>query len=82
MNDRHNPCLNGDAPYGSRAWEKLYARRTANERVFAEIKDHTGLKHCRHRRRYLWLGRLFFAAILRHVKAWLKHPSEGGTSPT
>lgn len=73
VNDRNNPRLNGDVPFGSKAFEKEYAMRTVDERIFAAIKVHLGVQHARHRRRYLWLGHLTLAAIALHVKAWLRH---------
>lgn len=76
VNDRKNPRLSGDAPYGASAWERLYPMRTVVERVFASLKDHMRLQHARHRRRYIWLGRLTIAAILLHAKAWLRHATD------
>lgn len=73
VNDRRNPRLNGPLPFGSDAFDEEYKKRTVVERAYAEIKDHTGLGHTRHRRRYIWLGRATMTAIVLHLKAWLAH---------
>ena len=58
-------------PYRSDAWTQVYNQRTGVERAFSLLES-SGVKDAHHRRPYLWFGRLALAAIVSHVKAWLR----------
>lgn len=58
-------------PYRSEAWNAVYNLRTGVERSFG-VWTSQSVRRARHRRPYLWFGRLATAAITSHVNAWLR----------
>jgi len=58
-------------PYRSAAWDQVYAQRTAVERSNSWWAA-TRIKAARHRRRYVWYGRLVIAAIAQHIQTWVR----------
>jgi hypothetical protein len=58
-------------PYRSAAWDPVYAQRTAVERSQSGWEV-TGVKAARHRRRFVWYGRLVIAAIAQHIQTWVR----------
>lgn len=60
-------------PYASPEWDAVYAQRTSVERANS-LWTTSGVKAARHRRRYVWYGRLVLAAIAQHVQAWIRAP--------
>jgi hypothetical protein len=58
-------------PYRSAEWDAVYAQRTASERANSWWAA-TGVKAARHRRRYVWYGRLVIAAIAQHIQTWVR----------
>lgn len=69
VNHRGDRYAASGVPYGSPIWRQIYAQRTAVERANS-LWASAAVKTARHRRRYLWYGRLVIAAIVEHVKAW------------
>ncbi len=60
-------------PYRSDAWSAVYNLRTGVERAFS-VWTSQAVKKARHRRPYLWFGRLVLAAIVGHLNTWLRQP--------
>lgn len=58
-------------PYRSPAWNAVYAQRTSVERAHS-LWESGGVKAARHRRRYVWYGRLVLGAIVQHIQAWIR----------
>ena len=58
-------------PYRSPAWDAVYAQRTSVERAHS-LWEAGGVKAARHRRRYVWYGRLVIGAIAQHIQAWVR----------
>ncbi|NMP25166.1 hypothetical protein, partial [Sulfobacillus harzensis] len=58
-------------PYRSPAWDAVYAQRTSVERAHS-LWETGGVKAARHRRRYVWYGRLIIGAIAQHIQAWVR----------
>ncbi len=56
-------------PYRSPVWDAVYAQRTSVERSNS-LWESGGVKAARHRRPYVWYGRLVIAALAQHVQAW------------
>lgn len=74
VNHRGTRYATSGVPYGSPIWRRTYALRTAVERANS-LWASAAVKTARHRRRYLWYGRLVIAAIVEHVKAWGRVPA-------
>lgn len=55
----------------SKAWHKVYARRSSSERCNKRIKNDYELEHCRARSRKNWCFFFHFAAMNQHLDAWL-----------
>jgi len=55
--------------YRSPAWDAVYAQRTSVERSNSRWAS-GGVKAARHRRRYVWYGRLVMAALAHPIQAW------------
>ena len=62
-------------PYRSDAWNAVYNMRTGVERAFS-VWQSQAVKDARHRRPYLWFGRLTAAAIAGHISAWLRQDAQ------
>ena len=58
-------------PYRSPEWDTVYAQRTSVERSNS-LWASGGVKAARHRRPYLWYGRLVVAALTQHIQAWVR----------
>ncbi len=71
VNDRGSRYAESGVPYGTPAWNTLYAERTGVERAFS-LWTQKGIKRARHRRPYLWLARLAMGAIVAHHQAWAR----------
>ncbi len=69
VNDRGSRYADSGVPYGTPAWNTLYAERTGVERAFS-LWTQDGIKRAHHRRPYLWLARLAMGAIVAHHEAW------------
>ncbi len=60
---------------------KDYRRRTAVERTFSLLTSASGLDTARHRRDYVWHGRLVITALLRHLQLWASTTLPSFASP-
>jgi len=58
-------------PYRSPEWNAVYGQRTGVERAHS-LWQTGGVKAARHRRRYVWYGRLVIGAIAQHIQAWVR----------
>ena len=67
---RQQPRLLAVNPQTEPAGRRRYKRRTNVERTFSLITSASGLDTARHRRDYVWHGRLAVAAILVHARVW------------
>ena len=69
VNSRESRYADSGVPYGTPAWQALYAERTGVERGFS-LWTQNGVKRAGHRRPYLWVARLAIGAIVAHHQAW------------
>ena len=65
VNSRESRYADSGVPYGTPAWQALYAERTGVERGFS-LWTQDGVKRAGHRRPYLWVARLAIGAIVAH----------------
>lgn len=71
LNSEDNPRLFPPVSRNSRAFSKLYAKRSACERSNNTKKGPHELEACRHRRLSFWKIRVTFIALLQHAKVWV-----------
>lgn len=75
---REQPRLLARNPQTEPATKREYKRRTNVERTFSLLTSASGLDTARHRRDYVWHGRLAVAAVLSHARVWSR--GEGVTA--
>lgn len=66
------PRLLAPNPQTEPAARKAYKKRTNAERTFSLLTSSSGLDIARHRRAYVWHGRLALTAILSHIRVWAR----------
>ena len=69
---RQQPRLLAPNPKTEPAARKDYKARTNAERAFSLLTSASGLDTARHRRDYVWNGRLAITAVLIHARAWVR----------
>lgn len=67
---RLQPRLLARNPQTEPAVRRLYKKRTSVERTFSLLTSASNLDTARHRRDYLWHGRLAITAVLAHARVW------------